>query len=229
MKSDTRISLLEHLYALYDAFAGDLHPACRKGCAACCTRNVTLTSLEGRVIHRHLGTMGHPHWQTALRDAASQPHFQPRVTLNQLAELCARDQVIPEEVIDPHCGPCPLLIDNTCCIYAARPFGCRAMVSTRVCTANGEARMPDFVLTVNNVFLQYIEAIDHEGFSGNLIDVVLHLTSDCSGFVDIRHLGRHAQHLLPNRGIPVLMIPPEHRQHMQRHLQDIQSTIRRFE
>lgn len=176
---------------------------------------------------RHLA-QSDPHWRSALLETADQPRFHPQVTINQLAQLCALDEEIPEEAIDPHSGPCPLLVDNTCPVYDVRPLGCRTMVSKTMCADTGAAEMPDFVLTVSNVFLQYVEAIDHQGLSGNLIDVLLHLSSDAGDFVDIRNLRHRPSHLLPNHPIPVLMIPPEHRQRMQPLLEAIQKVIRRY-
>ena len=227
MDSDTRNTLLRQIYAIYDVFAGDLAVACHKGCAACCTRNVTMTSLEGGLMICHLAE-SNPHWRTALLETVERPRFHPQVTINQLAQLCAMDEEIPEETIDPRSGPCPLLADDSCPVYDVRPLGCRAMVSKTLCPENGAAEMPDFVLTVNNVFLQYIEAIDHQGISGNLIDMLLHLSSDPSDFVDIRNLRHRPSHLLPNHPIPVLMIPPEHRQRMQPLLEAIQAEIKRY-
>lgn len=227
MDLNTRCTLLKEIYGVYNAFAAELEMACHKGCAACCTRNVTMTSLEGILMIRHLSE-SNPHWRTALLETADGPRFHPQVTINHLAQLCAMDEEIPVEEIDPRNGPCPLLVNNTCPVYDVRPLGCRTMVSKSVCTDTGTAEMPDFVLTVNNVFLQYVEAIDHQGISGNLIDVLLYLDSDPDDFVDIRNLRRRPSHLLPNHPIPVLMIPPEHRNRIQSLLGTIQEVIKRY-
>jgi Fe-S-cluster containining protein len=224
MKTTTRyLDLLQKIYDLYDAFAADLDPACSEGCATCCTRNVTLTSLEGQLLIQYLNTREPDQWRQSLSAAARLSRFQPKVTINQLADLCMRDDPIPEEEMDPQATPCRLLKDNICTVYAVRPFGCRAMLSSVVCTQKSVAEMPEFVLTVNNVFLQYLEAADHQGISGNLIDVLLYLAEGQHGTIDVRQmvLNRH-RHLLANRPISVLMIPPEHRQRMTPLLEKIQ-------
>jgi hypothetical protein len=48
------------------------------------------------------------------------------------------------------------------------------MVSKRCCSETGFAEMDPVVMTVNDVFMQFIEHLDTGGFSGNFTDV-LHL------------------------------------------------------
>jgi hypothetical protein len=65
---------------------------------------------------------------------------------------------------------------------------------------------------VNNLFLQFIEHVDSQGFSGNLIDVLKFMATKNN-----RHnykgntLNNPDTGLIPNLKITVLMIPPEHR------------------
>lgn len=213
----SRHALLRRLYDIHAAVVQERDTACRKGCAACCTRNVTLTSLEADFIRHYLQTQapdgGWPRWRQRLFESAALVRFHPRVTINQLADLCVRDAEIPDEEPDPEAGPCPFLEDDVCRIYPARPFGCRAMISTKTCSTGHAAQMPEFILTVNNVFLQYVEAADPGGLTGNLIDVLLHLGGN-EGLnpTDIRRMAaRDRPRLLPNHPISVLMVPPEHR------------------
>jgi hypothetical protein len=123
------------------------------------------------------------------------------MTLNRFADMCAKGQEIPEEAAKPATAPCPFLQEDICRIYDLRPFGCRAMVSRSDCGKTGEAHMPDFVLTVNNVFLQYIEALDASGVQGNLMDVLLSAASPQAP----------GSRVIRNHPISVLMVPPEHR------------------
>ncbi len=218
MNHDPRLRLLQSLYRIHDRILADLNPACRKGCAVCCTRNVTMTGLEGRLMIRELDQAGlSVPYGTAVRTAAGQAGYRPRITINQLAGLCAAGQDIPEEEIHPVSGSCPLLTEGICPVYSVRPFGCRAMLSRSVCTPGGEADMPDFVLSVNTVFQQYIEALDAGGCSGNMIDVLVHLENPSrqnknqSGDNSPAPDPSPGRTLLVNRPIPVLMVPPEHR------------------
>ena len=45
-----KLVVLEQIYEIYDNFAKGLDVACKKYCANCCTRNVTMTTLEGYKI-----------------------------------------------------------------------------------------------------------------------------------------------------------------------------------
>ena len=220
------LDVLQQLYKIHDDFTGHLDLACAKGCAACCTRNVTLTSLEAALLIRRLNSDMPDRWQPMLSAAAELPRFQPKVTINQLADLCINDEPIPEEEMDPQAGPCPLLKDDICTVYDVRPFGCRAMVSATVCSMDNPAEMPEFALTANNVFLQYLEAADSHGVSGNLIDVLLHLDKNEDDAMDIRRFVQYkSRRVLANRSMSVLMIPPEHREPITPWLERIQAVF----
>lgn len=205
MDITTSIKLIKEIYGIYDGFIADFNLSCKKSCSTCCTRNITATSLEARLILHHWKLAPEKDRLQLITAVADAPRFQPRMTINQLADRCAKGLEIPEESIDPNTEPCPLLLDDACQIYDVRPFGCRAMVSTTDCALTGEADMPDYVLAVNNVFLQCIEAVDTNGFQGNLIDVLLHATTPA----------RQKQNLIANHNLSVLMIPPAYRNRIQ--------------
>ena len=212
MNLNVRLNVLDRIYAIYDDFVEVLDVACQKYCALCCTCNVTLTSLEGYKIARHLIDNGQSHLFAKLQPALGGRRFQPQVTINTLAENCMQGKEPPEEAGDPAWGSCPLLEDDKCPIYRVRPFGCRCMLSKQNCQETGFAAMDSMALTVNNVFLQYIEHIDARGFSGNLADVLDFMASAENRR---QYRANHMQHppanLIANRPIKVLMIPPEHR------------------
>ncbi|RJQ68896.1 MAG: YkgJ family cysteine cluster protein [Desulfobacteraceae bacterium] len=217
---------LEKIYALYDDVCAAPERFCRKGCALCCTANVTLTTLEAGLILAHWQAQGQPPPLADLEAAVRRPRFRPTLTINGLAELCAQGKEVPDETADPGNGPCPLLKDDLCSVYAVRPFGCRAMQSQSDCGRSGAADMPEWILSTNTLFLQYIEAADIPGISGNLADILLFLS--VPGHFDA--LGRGARAVPPkglpaNRSIPVLMIPPEHRQRLMGLAQALQQQI----
>ncbi len=212
MDVEIRLAVLDRIYAIYDDFAGELDVACRKYCALCCTCNVTLTTLEGYQIAKDLIATGQSHLLEKMQAESGRKRFQPAVTINALAEDCMQGKEPPEETSDPAWGPCPLLKDAECPFYRVRPFGCRCMLSKQNCQETGFAEMDSLVLTVNNVFLQYIEHIDARGFSGNLTDVLAFMASiENRRQYKTNHLPNTPANLITNRPIKVLMIPPEHR------------------
>jgi hypothetical protein len=73
--------------------------------------------------------------------------------------------------------------------------------------------MDAFTLTVANLFNQCIEHLDQKGMTGNLIDVLLFLDdkNNLAAYQSDK-MAPTAKGLIPNSPIPVLMIPPEHRE-----------------
>ena len=208
-----RLTVLDQIYALYDDFIGQMDTACRRYCAACCTGNVILTTLEGYQIALYMTAQGRSDLFARIQAAAGQRRFQPTMTINTLADLCSRGQSVEPEAGDPQWGACPLLIADECPIYAVRPFGCRCLVSTHDCRRTGAAAMDPLVLTVNTLCLQVIEHVDRCGFSGNLIDVLCCLASDLGrGQYCRQELNPGPVPMVANRPLTKLMIPPEHRQ-----------------
>ncbi|MEJ2473676.1 MAG: hypothetical protein P8Y74_07290 [Desulfobacterales bacterium] len=216
MTIDQKLDLLNRIYGIYDAFARGLDVACRKYCAHCCTSNVSLTTLEGyRLVHSR-ETDHLEHLQQCLEPAFEKRVFRPLLTTNQIAELCRQGREIPEEASGDPAEICPLLEENACPVYSLRPFGCRCLVSRVPCRESGTAEMPDFVLTVNTVFLQMIEHLDATGCTGNLADVLLCLLSaDNRQAYREDRLSCSATGLIGNHPLTVLMVPPEHRNRLQ--------------
>ena len=163
-----------------------------------------MTTLEGYRILAHLEHTGDKACLERLTRPAPPGRFVPRVTINRMADICARGGDPPDEQPDPEAGPCPILTDRHCSFYPVRPFGCRCMVSARNCAETGFAEMDPFILTLNDIFLQHLEHIDAHGYTGNVVDVMQFFDG-----------------LLANQPVFVLMIPPEHRNRIQPVLQQI--------
>jgi hypothetical protein len=219
-----RLALLDHLYAVHDRFCRSLDDlACRKHCADCCSRHVTMTTLEGLHLLRGLTGEAQAQCLAAFANVGDQPIFRPRWTTNQIAARC-RDGLDPPEDDVAHDGSrCPLLADAACSLYPMRPFGCRCMVSRQACGVNGYADVDDWVLTVNTVFLQTIEHIDRPGCFGNMQDVLQALGREdwCAAYREGRPPG-DAPGLIPNRPAPALMVPPEHQERIRPILAEMQ-------
>jgi len=212
MDLNSKLAVLDRIYGVYDEFAANLNIACKKYCAECCTHNVTMTTLEGYLIVKNIISYGQSSLFENIERAIPKRRFQPKTTTNRLADICIKGKDLPKEENDYLRGSCPLLKDNQCPIYRVRPFGCRCFVSKHDCREKGYAEVDSLVLTVNNLFLQFIENVDFRGFSGNLIDILTFMASKKNRHnYKMNTLENPDTGLIPNMKIKVLMIPPEHR------------------
>jgi len=215
MDTSAKLNILEQIYAICDEFSASLTVACRRYCAHCCTGNVSMTSLEAYHIVEYLKNIQQTQQLDMLKEQLLNHRFQPKITTNALALCYLEGREPPEEQSDPEWGACPFLTDNQCPIYPARPLGCRCFVSGLNCKDIGAADIEEFVLTVNTVFLQYIEHIDSGGLFGNFSDILAFMASEenrkqyLSGMLSVQ------QGLIANMPIRILMFPPEHRQRIQ--------------
>ena len=226
MDISKKLDILDKLFRLYDSAIADAHVACEKGCAHCCTRNVTVTTIEGCRLVDTLSAEALEALFGRLAGAAGKARFRPLITINTLAELSMADKDPPDEACDPAWTPCALLEDDLCTVYDIRPFACRCMASSAVCTADGFADMDEYLVSVNTVFQQVIEHLDVPGATGNLVDVLAFLKD-----VENRSIYRtgmmrpDALGMPANRHLKMLMIPPEHRQRLQPVVASIQDIL----
>ena len=220
---EKKLAALDQINVIYDEFMATLDLACEKDCAHCCTDSVSLTTLEGYKIVERLIADGKSEVIEQIQTASVAKRFKPKITTNQLADLCIAGIEPPDEERPEKAHPCPLLKDRQCPLYIVRPFGCRCLVSRHDCGEKGYAEMDDFVLSVNTVFLQTIEHLDLHGCTGNLIDVLMALYSEENrrAYRD-NLLTCHTAGLIPNRPLKVLMVPPEHRESVRPILQKLQ-------
>ncbi|MBA3019078.1 MAG: hypothetical protein KJ550_06800 [Proteobacteria bacterium] len=218
----SKLEVLDRIYKIYDAFTDSLELACQRYCSTCCTRNVIITSIEGYKIADHLIENGKSELFKKIKDESYKKRFRPIITTNKIADLCIQGKELPDEEIDSSWGNCPLLINDECPIYMVRPFNCRCMVSKTNCV--DKAEMDPFVLTVNNVFLQYIEHIDQQGFSGNFTDVLLFMESeDNRKNYSMEVLKEIGKDLIKNMPMPLLLVPPEHKQQIKPIINSLQT------
>ena len=215
MDINKKLAALDQIYQIYDNFVSGLELACRKHCAHCCTTSVILTTVEGYKIIKKLESEGNRQWIEKIETAVTQPHFRLKITTNQLANMCAEGLEPPVEE-NTGWDRCPFLTDDLCPLYAARPFGCRCLVSHQDCGKEGVADIDDFVLSVNTIFLQTIEHLDTGGCTGNLLDVlgVMAIEEIRQDYADGK-LKCPSAGLIANQPLKVLMIPPEHRPKME--------------
>ena len=216
--------ILAQIYKLHDDFLQKFNIACKKYCSHCCTRNVIITTLEADEIVDSLISTKQEHLLEKLKNEIARVRFIPKTTTNMLAVLCANGKDIPEEESDVSWGSCPFLIDKKCPVYEKRPFGCRCFVSTSDCSKKGYAEINPFVVTVNNLFLQFIEHVDSQGYSGNFTDIILYAEAKRNKFPkDSAVPEMFRNKLVKNHPITFLPIPPEDKVRIKPVLQALQN------
>jgi len=223
--SDGSLDTLNQIYALYDDFSNGLSMACKRGCSLCCTQNVTMTTLEGRRIIQFLSLKDQEALLSLACGAPYSQWYRPTMTTNDFAFFCLKGKAVPEEPNHDSGLPCRFLSKNQCVVYDARPFGCRCFFSMQACKTEAMAVVEPFLVTVNTVFLQFIEHIDSGGFFGNLNDILALLAS--GGRKDLTNHQVHPSGLPRNRMIPGLLIPPEHQERMGPILRDLKTIAHR--
>lgn len=170
---DNRLHALLQIYKLFDTWANDFMFACEKGCSDCCTRSVTMTTLEGELI------LGYIRKHPALLSLAEQlpgDSPAPAMTTNRFALACMRGEDIAEESQPRDFSPCMFLRNNCCLIYPVRSFMCRSFGSRNKCSDSGCAEVEPLYLTLTTVIMQCIEHLDRGRPWGNMNTVLRILT-----------------------------------------------------
>ena len=195
----------EMLHAIYDVYSRwvERFPlACQKGCGACCTQSVTMTSLEGEMILAYVKAEGGEEWLLARLAQAIQGKSKAAMTPNQFAEACLKHREIDDDTSGSwDFTPCVFLQDNNCSIYEVRPFGCRSFGSFVQCKADRPAEMAPIHLTVNTVLTQIIEHISSDGGSWSAMADILHSLVHCE-----TRAGKI--HLLQAQPVPGFLLEP---------------------
>lgn len=215
------LDTVKEIYRLYDAQLKTANMACRKYCADCCTTNVTMTRLEGLLI-TDVVSEKQISGRLSKNACDALPRYQPRLSTNTYIERCRSGEDPDDDQPGAQSGICPFLESGACTIYPVRPFGCRCMISKTTCSQNGYAEIDEVTLTMNTVFLQFIEHIDQKGFSGNMIDVLTCLTAKPDA-ISPDAISKDCR-IIANRPISVLMVPPD----QQREMQEIVTSLARL-
>lgn len=196
---DQQVLLLHAIYDTFERWSGRFPFACQKGCATCCTRSVTMTTLEGRMIRAHLVAQGRRAEMGGTAFAPS-PSQTIQLTTNGFVGAHLQGEAV-EEPAGWDMRPCPFLAENSCTIYAVRPFGCRLFASRNPCAQSGAADMPPGYLTASTIMLQCIEHLDENGRWATLVEILNGLAGE----------GRADGFGVPTAPIPGFLVAPEER------------------
>jgi len=194
--------VLHAVYRVYSRWVESFPLACHMGCSACCTRSVTMTSLEGEMILDFVKGKGGEKWLREKLALVVPEQSRPGISTNMFAEACLNHRELDGETFG--CwdfAPCVFLEEQICTIYEARPFGCRSFGSLAQCAADREAEMAPIHLAVNTVFTQVIEHIDSDGGYWSTMTDILHSLADSES----RHLKKLLQ---PARPVPGFLLEP---------------------
>jgi Fe-S-cluster containining protein len=221
-----RLQLLETICRFYDEIAWPFHSwSCRPGCSACCTSMVILTTLEAAYLWEKYPVLLNERERSWVEDP-SVPAL--RMTTNEHASLCLAKKECEEETAPAaNPRPCPLLTNEQCSCYDARPLMCRLMFSSVSCDESGQAEIPPRLLSLNTVCLQLVEDLDRAGWSGYLTHVLPHFRN--VGFVEAFKAGTAEVddvRLRRNRPNPGLLVPPDDQEQVRQWLDDLRARLR---
>jgi len=203
---DYKKERLKSVYGVYSSWIKRFPLACQKGCSACCTQSVTMTSLEGEMI---IDLVRKNHWEEWLAEKlarATPGKNTARITTNQFAEACLNHWEVDWETLGSwDFTPCVFLENAVCSIYEVRPFGCRSFGSLAQCATDRAAEMAPIHLTVNTVFSQIIEHLASDnGYWSSMVEILHSL-------VNSQTPGQKV-HLLKARPLPGFLLERQEKQ-----------------
>ena len=135
---------------------------CRKGCSICCHQCIMLLPHEAFYLHQYINTQLS---QRGLNEIIAQALCKAELTKNMEVE---------QYVHFKH--PCPLLVNDACIAYEARPIACRIYLSSKFESCNDEYLDPknfsvfpalyDFPLRTGRMINEGIyQALLHKSYS----------------------------------------------------------------
>jgi Fe-S-cluster containining protein len=168
--------ILERIYSLFDSWSSQIGFACQKGCATCCTQDVTMTAVEGDLINGFIALQNKQQWLTE-KLSKGLPDHHLVCTTNEYARAC-----LEGDEIDPGGGVfnkiCPFLEKEFCTIYQVRPFSCRVFASKETCRKGVSASLPEYYLSGATAVSQIIEHLAQGRAWGNMLHVLALQTTD---------------------------------------------------
>jgi Fe-S-cluster containining protein len=211
--------LLEKMYRFYDGLTRSFSPwKCKSGCSCCCTPLAILTSLEAAYLWERKRDI-----LIKRIDAFGELIVPPLAyTTNEQAALSLAEIDFVQDAQEKTMRRCPLLDNDRCSCYDARPLMCRMMLSSVDCASTGCAEFPSELLSLHTALLQIVEDLDKEGCSGYLVHLAPHFQDPL--FASAYAAGKTVledNRLRPNRRNPGLLVPPEHQVQVRRWMEDL--------
>lgn len=205
--------ILQIIYDAFETWSEKEQWACKKGCATCCTQNVTITALEGERILRYIIAEQKEQWLVDKLNLENSPQ-RPVQTINQFGAACiAGKETEPETA--PSYSTCPFLENSVCAIYPARPFSCRCFLSLHKCSPNRSAVVSEKYIAASTAISQLIEHLGQREYWGNMLDVLVALldisayktVADALG--DATRITSARSHVLDGQPLPGFMLGEE--------------------
>jgi uncharacterized protein len=155
-----KIQALNDIYKTFEAKTSDYkkNAACVKGCGFCCKEagSIDITTLEGLAIRKVMKEF-------------------PRSRQKTLTKLFQQEIKKRENKV---IAPCPFLMkNNACMIYEARPFSCRRVYSTHICTRQNPPVVNRLVMELAEQSIKKLQQLDINGYSGHLSFILYMLSS----------------------------------------------------
>ena len=187
--------ILDIIFDRFENWSKQFGFACNKGCAVCCTTDVSITAPEGELLLNYIIDQHDQQWLSEKLDIT--PSHRPlSQTTNEYARACLEG--VESETEERRLGGvCPFLQDNICTVYPARPFSCRCFASTICCRRGGNAVLPPEYLSAATAVSQIIEHVGQFSLWGIMVEVVA-LQAAAAGHISFT--GRHRGHLDAARG-----------------------------
>ena len=157
---EAKISILQNIYKDFDQKTNGLkiERACQKGCGYCCKEagRIDITTLEGLVIRNAMKELTRPR-QKSLTKA-----FQKEIRQREKGIIV----------------PCPFLLRNSdCMIYELRPFSCRRIYSTHICTQNNPPVVSRQIMEIADQTIRELQKLDITGYSGHMSYILYMLST----------------------------------------------------
>ncbi len=157
---EEKLSVLKEIYREFaqKANESEREQACEKGCGFCCKEagSIDITTLEGLAIRNAMKAM-------------------PRSRQKNLTK-CFQQEIKKREkgVVTP----CPFLMkNNACMIYEDRPFSCRRIYSTHVCSKENPPMVSRQVMADADHTIKALQKLDITGYSGHLSYILYMLST----------------------------------------------------
>ena len=155
-----KIPALSDIYKTFEAKTRGYKKdaACEKGCGFCCKEagRIDITTLEGLVIRKTMKGFARS------RQKSLTKLFQQ--------EIKKRENKVM--------APCPFLMkNNACMIYEVRPFSCRRIYSTHVCSRGNPPVVNRQVMEAADQSIKELQQLDITGYTGHLSYILYMLSS----------------------------------------------------